>query len=132
MRPRTAAIAWTALGGLLLAVPHLAADVRPGEVLAKGDIPRLGTLVSPSIEWILRRGATMKIAEPRPVGWPKAYQEATEKYASQVQLAADGLTIRHYVSGPPFPNLQLADPAIGVKLMWKYEYRPYPGTDDFV
>ncbi|TMB04591.1 MAG: DUF1329 domain-containing protein [Deltaproteobacteria bacterium] len=132
MRPRTAAIAWTALGGLLLAVPHLAADVRPGEVLAKGDIPRLGTLVSPSIEWILRRGATMKIAEPRPVGWPKAYQEATEKYASQVQLAADGLTILHYVAGQPFPNLQLADPAIGVKIMWNYEYRPYPGTDDFV
>src|SRR5437867_13430561 len=115
MRPRNAAIAWTALAGLLLAVPPLAADVRPGEVLTKDDVPRLGSLVSPSIEWILRRGATVKIAAPRPIGWPKAYQEATEKYAGQVQLAADGLSILHYVAGQPCPDLPLTDPAIGVR-----------------
>src|SRR5437667_10768438 len=61
MRPRNAPIAWMALVGVVLAAPSLAADVHPGEVLTKGDIPRLGSLVSPSIEWILRRGATMKI-----------------------------------------------------------------------
>src|SRR5437867_11435978 len=116
MRPRNAAIAWTALVGLLSVVPPLAADVRPGEVLTKGDIPRLGTLVSPSIEWILRRRATMKIAEPRRVGRPKAYQEATEKYASEVQLAADGLATLHYVPRQPSPNPQPPQPATAVKI----------------
>src|SRR5947208_16896663 len=43
-----------------------------------------------------------------------------------------GLTLENYIAGQPFPTLDPNDPATAVKVMWNYEYRPYPGTDDFV
>ena len=132
MRLRRAAVSLMAVAGLELAATPLRADVSPGQVVGKQDLAAVRTLISPSIEWILDRGATMKIVEKKPIGWPKAYADATEKYAGQVRLAPNGLTLEHYIAGQPFPNLDPADQAIAVKAMWNYEYRPYPGTDDFV
>ncbi|TMA51727.1 MAG: DUF1329 domain-containing protein [Deltaproteobacteria bacterium] len=132
MRLRRAAVSLMAVAGLELAATPLRADVSPGQVVGKQDLAAVRTLISPSIEWILDRGATMKIVEKKPIGWPKAYADATEKYAGQVRLAPNGLTLEHYIAGQPFPNLDPTDQAIAVKVMWNYEYRPYPGTDDFV
>ena len=117
---------------LLTVAPGLQADVSPGETIDKSRLAEVRPLISPSIEWILDRGATMKVAEPKPVGWPQAFREATERYAGQVRLAPDGLTLENYIAGQPFPTLDPNDPAMAVKVMWNYEYRPYPGTDDFV
>jgi uncharacterized protein DUF1329 len=127
-----AALVLMAIAGLELAATPLRADVSPGQVVGKQDLAAVRSLVSPSIEWILGRGATMKIVEKKPISWPKAYADATEKYAGQVRLASDGLTLEHYIAGQPFPNLDPTDPAMAVKVMWNYDYRPYPGTDDFV
>jgi uncharacterized protein DUF1329 len=129
---RRAALVLMAIAGLELAATPLRADVSPGQVVGKQDLAAVRSLVSPSIEWILGRGATMKIVEKKPISWPKAYADATEKYAGQVRLAPDGLTLEHYIAGQPFPNLDPTDPAMAVKVMWNYDYRPYPGTDDFV
>jgi len=129
---RRAALPLMAIAGLELAAAPVRADVSPGQVIGKQDLAAVRTLISPSIEWILNRGATLKIVEKKAIGWPKAYAEATEKYAGQVRLAPNGLTLEHYIAGQPFPNLDPADQAIAVKAMWNYEYRPYPGTDDFV
>jgi hypothetical protein len=43
--------------------------------------------------------------ETKTVEWPKAYKEATEKYAAQVKLSPDGLRVQNYVAGLPFPNI---------------------------
>ncbi|MEO6028745.1 MAG: DUF1329 domain-containing protein [Candidatus Binatia bacterium] len=108
------------------------ADVAPGDTIDKTNVAKAKELISPAIEWCVNQGLTMKIVAPKPIGWPKLYREATEKYASQVKLAADGLSISGHVAGAPFPKIDPADPRIAVKVMWNYEYRPYPGTDDFV
>lgn len=109
-----------------------AADVVPGDTISKANIEKSKGLVSPAVEWCIDQGMSMKIVAPKPVAWPAAYKEATEKYAGQVKLAEDGLTLIGHVAGAPFPNIDPADPKIAVKIMWNYEYRPYPGTDDFV
>jgi hypothetical protein len=108
------------------------ADVAPGDVIREANVAQAKGLISPAIEWCVRHGMTMKIVEPKPIGWPKVYREATEKFASQVRLADDGLALHGHVAGAPFPNLDANDPMMAVKVMWNYEYRPYPGTDDFV
>src|SRR5205085_1898405 len=50
----------------------------------------------------------------------------------QVKLSPDGKALENYVAGQPFPHVDLNDPQAALKVMWNYEYRPYPGTDDFV
>jgi hypothetical protein len=109
-----------------------AADVAPGDTVDKASIDKVKGLVSPAIEWCINQGMTMKIIAPKPIGWPSAYKQATEKYSSQVKLAENGLSLSGYVAGAPFAVLDTSDPKIALKVMWNYEYRPYPGTDDFV
>jgi hypothetical protein len=108
-----------------------AADVAPGDTVSKANIDNVKGLVSPAIEWCINQGMVLKIIAPKPIAWPAAYKDATEKYSSQVKLAENGLTLQGYVAGAPFPKIDPADPKIAVKIMWNYEYRPYPGTDDF-
>ncbi len=109
-----------------------AAEVAPGDTVDKTNMDKVKGLVSPAIEWCLQHGLKIHVVAPKPIGWPAAYKEATEKYSSQVKLADSGLALKGYVAGAPFPTVDSADPKIAVKVMWNYEYRPYPGTDDFV
>src|SRR5437870_11247165 len=117
---------------LLTVAPGLRADVSPGETIDKSRLAEVRPLISPSIEWILDRGATMKVAETKPVGWPQAFREATERYAGRVGTGRGGLTLENYSAGSAFSTLESNDAVMAVKVMWNYEYRPYPGTDDFV
>jgi hypothetical protein len=109
-----------------------AAQVAPGDVIDKSNVAKAKDLISPAVEWCVQQGMTMKIIAPKPIAWPKAYKEATEKYAGQVKLADDGLSLSGHVAGSPFPTIDTSDPRVAVRIMWNYEYRPYPGTDDFV
>ena len=78
----------------------------------------------------IKRGFPITISETKRVEWPTAYKEATEKYAPQVKLSADGLTVQNYVAGQPFPNLDPKDPQFALKIMWNYEYGFANGLDD--
>jgi hypothetical protein len=116
----------------VLAATGAFADVQPGDVITQANLDKVRGLVTASIEWVVRRGATLEIMETIPIGWPRLYKEATEKYSAQVRLGADGLRLENHVAGMPFPNVDPNDPQAAVKIMWNYEYRPYPGSDDFV
>lgn len=120
-----------AAAALVTAAPAVA-QVKPGDVINKASADKVKDLVSPGVHWALKRGMEIKVVESKPVPWPKAYKEATEKYASQVKIASDGVSVENYVAGMPFPSVDLNDPQVALKIMWNYEYRPYPGTDDFV
>ncbi len=108
------------------------AHLQAGDTLGKADVDKVKDLVSPGVAFLLKKGMTIKVVEPQPIGWPKAYRDATEKFSAQVKLAADGVSIDNYTAGMPFPNVDSNDPKAALKIMWNYEYRPYPGTDDFV
>ena len=119
---------WACLG--LGAVAE--AQVKAGDTLTKADVDKVKDLVSPGVVFFMKHGMTIKVVDPKPIPWPKAYKEATEKFSAQVKLAADGVSIENHVAGMPFPTVDSNDPKAPLKIMWNYEYRPYPGSDDFV
>jgi hypothetical protein len=128
MKHRALAVAAASLTLLSLA-PQGVADVKPGDVISAENVDQAKDLISPGLEWVVRHGMKMKIIEPRKVEWPKAYKEATEKYAGQVRLSPDGLKLENYVAGLPFPNIDVNDPKAAVRIMWNYDYK-FLTTDD--
>jgi hypothetical protein len=118
----------TALG-LAIAGSPAPADVVPGDRITAANLDKVKDLVSPGLEWCIRRGFPITIVEPKRIEWPKAYREATEKYASQVRLGPDGLTLQNYVAGLPFPHIDPQDPQVAVKIMYNYAYNFFV-TDD--
>ena len=120
----TMALVLSALGASVLA------DVAPGDKIDATNVAKAKDLISPGLEWCIKRGFPITVGESKRVEWPKAYKEATEKYAPQVKLSADGLTVSNYVAGQPFPNLDPKDPQFPLKIMWNYEYGFANGLDD--
>src|SRR5438552_15205310 len=90
------------LGFLLLPAP-LPAEVSPGDRITDQNIDKVKELISPGLEWCIRHGFPLTVAETRRIEWPRAYRDATERYSGQVRLGADGITLRDYVAGLPFP-----------------------------
>jgi hypothetical protein len=125
---------WTSLAGLVVIAMLVAsgarADVAPGDRITDQNIDKVKDLISPGLEWCIRHGWPLNIVAPKRIEWPKAYKEATEKYAGQVKLSADGLKMENYVAGLPFPNIDPKDPLFVYKLMWNYDYGPGQGLDD--
>src|SRR5215468_5367347 len=126
-------VVWLALAALATAGMggrSVLADVAPGDKINAGNVAKAKDLLSPGMEWCVKRGFPITVVEPKRVEWPKAYKEATEKYAPQVKLSADGLKVENYVAGQPFPNLDPKDPQLALKIMWNYEYGFVNGLDD--
>jgi hypothetical protein len=128
MRTLLALAAAALLSGGIAGVAR--ADVSPGDKINDQNVDKVKDLISPGLEWCIRRGLPITVTESKRVERPRAYKEATEKYAGQVKLSADGLTVDNYVAGQPFPNLDPSDPQLAVKIMWNYEYGFVNGLDD--
>jgi hypothetical protein len=99
-------------------------DVQPGDTITKDNLVQAEEVLTPSTRWMVERGMTIQVIETRRVEWPKAYKEATEKYAAQVKIADDGRDIANYVAGCPFPTIDTNDPLAGYKVMWNHEQSP--------
>src|SRR3989449_1091163 len=123
---------WRAVGAAILLVSAPGApraDVVPGDTITSENVDRVQALVSPGMEWCVRHGFPMRVVETKQVDWPKAYREATERYAAQVKLSADGRDVLDYVAGLPFPNIDPKDPQVAMKIMWNWGYT-HLTTDD--
>jgi len=119
----------SALIVLLLAQPHpLHAEVRPGDVIGPDNADQVAGLVSPGVEVLIRRGMEMKIVPYRRVELRPSVRAATEKYAAQVSLDANGV-IQGWVAGIPFPRIDPDDPQAGTKIMYNVNRTPNL-TDD--
>jgi hypothetical protein len=105
------------------------ADVAPGDKIDASNVDKAKDLLSPGMVWCVKRGWPITVSETKRIEWPQAYKEATEKYAAQVKLTPDGLDVKNYVAGLPFPNLDPKDPQIAYKIMWNYSYN-FLTTDD--
>lgn len=121
-------------GGFLLSLICLlpggvSADVQPGDKITAANLDKAADLLSPGLQWIVRRGMPIEVIAPKTVTLPKAYLAATEQYSSQVKLAEDKLSKQNWVAGQPFPNLDPNDPDLAVKIMFNYEAR-WGETDD--
>ncbi len=100
------------------------ADVQPGETITKENMTQAEALLTPATRWMVERGMPIQVVETKPVKWPQAYEEATERYAAQVEIADDGREIFNYVAGAPFPVIDMNDPLAGYKIMWNHEQNP--------
>jgi hypothetical protein len=54
------------------------ADVSPGDKIDDKNMDKVKGLVSPGMEWCIKRGWPITIGETKRIEWPKAYKEATE------------------------------------------------------
>jgi hypothetical protein len=126
-------VLWCAVAGVaalaLASATPVRADVSPGDKITDANMDKVKNLVSPGMNWCIKRGWPITISETKRIEWPKAYKEATEKYASQAKLTPDGLDVKNYVAGLPFPNLDPKDPQYAYKIMWNYSYQ-FLTTDD--
>jgi hypothetical protein len=119
-----------ALGLVCLRAPVASADVSPGDKITDSNVDKAKDFISPGLEWCIKHGFPITIGANKKVEWPRAYKEATEKYASQVKLSPDGLDLKNYVAGQPFPNVDPKDPQFALKVMWNYEHGFPNGIDD--
>jgi len=114
----------------LLAGRAVDAQLKPGDVITAKDADRVKGVVSPGVEWLVRRGMTMTIVAFQRTDDPPAFKAATEKYAGQTKLRPDGLIDEStYVAGRPFPAIDPNDPQAAIKVMYNYERSRY-ATDD--
>src|SRR4051794_1846619 len=105
------------------------AEVAPGDTINKANQDKVKGIVADGVQWCVNRGMEMKIVPTQKIPLPKLYQEATEKYASQVKLKEDQ-TLDGYVAGRPFPQVDpIGDPMAATKLMYNFE-RTHYFTDD--
>jgi hypothetical protein len=106
------------------------AEVKPGDMITPTNADQVKTLLSPGAYVAVTKGMQMNIVASSRIDWPPPYQNATEKYASQVRLAPDHRDLLGYVAGQPFPLLDPNDPDVGTKIMWNQYFKPI-ATDDF-
>ena len=67
-----------AVAALLLArAAH--ADVAPGDRITEANVEQVKELISPGLEWCIRHGFPLTVAETRRIEWPRAYRDATER-----------------------------------------------------
>jgi len=101
------------------------ADIQPGDILTQENAGQAEALLTPATRWMVERGMRLSIIDSKKISWPRAYREATDKYASQVKLAADGGQLFDYVAGCPFPQINPRDPMAGFKIVWNYQQNPF-------
>jgi len=122
-------ISTVALGLLMLqGIGH--AQVKPGDFIGSDNAAKVKELVSPGVFYKVQHGMSMKIIPTERVDWPPPYKEMTEKYSAQVRLTDDHRSLLGYVSGQPFPLLDINDPQVATKVMWNTVFKPM-WTDDY-
>lgn len=104
------------------------AQPKPGETVTRLNVEVLDGYVSPGVRWAVENGMDVNVVEYQKIETPKIYQEATEKYSSQVKIAESG-ALENWVAGRPFPSVDISDPQAAIKLMYNFENTHY-FTDD--
>jgi len=92
----------------------------PGTVVSAANLEKYAHLLSPGLQWLVDRGATLPVTEHQSIPDPPPYVAATEQYAGQVTLSADGTTLLNHVAGKPFPTIDPGDKWIATKLMFNF------------
>jgi hypothetical protein len=118
---RRAMCATLLAGGLFDASMSMAADPpAAGTLIDRSNLETYVDFLGPSLEWIVERGAVIKVGPYKKVDYPPRFAEATEKYSGQVELAPDATHLRNHVAGLPFSTVDPSDPHAGAKHMFNF------------
>jgi hypothetical protein len=113
----------------MLAPNARAAAVKPGTTITPDNAEQIRDLVSPGVYYLASHGMKINVTPAERVDWPPPYKDATEKYSSQVRLSQDHRSLLGYVSGQPFPLIDVNDPYVGTKIVWNNVFRPISSDD---
>jgi hypothetical protein len=102
----------------------LAADPQVGDKITKVNMDEYDAYLPPSVRNMLELGMTIEVSATESCPWPELFIDATEKYASQVELSEDSLALHNYIAGMPFPTIDANDPDAAWKIMWNHEHKP--------
>ena len=75
---------------------------------------------SPGVAWTIRHGASVEVGPYKKIEHPPPFEEATEKYSSQVKLSDDGTHLLNHVAGMPFPTVDVNEKWGAAKLMFNF------------
>jgi hypothetical protein len=120
--------AWVVAGVGLIPAGTVRADVVPGDVITKVNAEKIEGLVSEGVKWAVVNGMDLDIVEYEEIPMPKAYLEATEKYASQVSLGPKSELV-NWVAGKPFLEIDQSDPLVATKIMYNFQNTHYFSDD---
>lgn len=98
--------------------------LRPGTIIDRSNVDRFAGALNPAMYYAITHGLSVKIAPSQRIEWPAPYQQATEKYASQVSLDEND-ALKNYVAGLPFPTIDPADPKAAVKIAYNWRWGPF-------
>ncbi|RMD81413.1 MAG: DUF1329 domain-containing protein [Candidatus Dadabacteria bacterium] len=99
-------------------------ELKPGAVIDASNVDKVKDYVTPGVAWCVKNGMTLEIVPYREVPLPKAYVEATEKYAGQVSIDDQNMLV-NWVAGQPFPEIDPNDPKAAEKIMYNFERNHY-------
>ncbi len=111
------------------ASPAVAAELKPGTTIGADNVDNYERYVPAAAKFAVAHGFRMRIIPQRRVEWSQGFQHATEKYAPQVALDANGY-LKNYVAGMPFPLIDVSDPAAAAKIAYNWHMGPFM-PDDF-
>ena len=129
-----------ALGVMVYAAP--AAELPAGTVINKANIDKvmndtfegktIRSMLLPSQEYQIRNWALqMKLRRSKLPKMPKAFIEATKKYAKDVKFDPKTREVSGWKVGWPFPNISMDDPYAGDKVIWNYYYAHQGGRTQY-
>ncbi|MBI3302815.1 MAG: DUF1329 domain-containing protein [Deltaproteobacteria bacterium] len=97
----------------------------PGTTISKDSWEGAKDCLPPEILDRVKAGEfAFAVQETTDLPVSEAYIEATRQHAERVKIGADG-ELEGYVTGLPFPVLDLADPQAGLKAAWDLRHRDF-------
>ena len=97
-------------------------DLKLGESIGPSNWQKVEGMVGENLLSRIKQGYTFRIKTSRPIGFPREYSAATQKYSDHVRLARNG-ELLNYVAGLPFPDVKLNEQDAGLKLAWNFYWR---------
>ncbi|HEY2774592.1 MAG TPA: DUF1329 domain-containing protein [Candidatus Binatia bacterium] len=118
-----------AFAALALSASFAAAEPpAPGTKINRSNVDKYKEYMSPGVKAAVDNGSELSVVPYQKIPIPKAYIEATEKYAGQVSLD-DKNDLKNWVAGRPFPTIDPNDPKAAVKIMWNFGRTSYFNDD---
>lgn len=113
--------------------PCAASEICPGTSVNGGNLERLkplkfqgtalGDLIPERLQWQIREhGLAMRLVAPTPYPLDPDFVAASKANAAGVRLDPETGILVGWKAGAPFPNIDMADPQVGAKLIWNLVY----------
>jgi hypothetical protein len=126
----------------MMVVAAPAAELPPGTVINKANLDKImndtfegktiRSMLLPSQEYQIRNWALqIKLRHSKITPLPKAFVEATEKYAKDVKFDPKTREVSGWKAGLPFPDISMDDPYAGDKVIWNYYYAHQGGRTQY-